>query len=371
MKIAQIAPLHESVPPRTYGGTERVVHYLTEALVRQGHEVTLYASADSSTSAELRPTVPEALRLSRERRDPLAWHLLQLAQVAREAGDYDVIHFHTDFLHFPLWRRMEVPQITTLHGRLDLADLKPLYQEFRDMPVISISDHQRTPLPMARWVDTVYNGIPAENYTFRPEPGDYLAFLGRMSPEKGPEQAIEIALKAGMPLKMAAKVDAADRDYFASRIEPLLKHSLIEFVGEVDERGKNALLGGARALLFPIQWPEPFGLVMIEAMACGTPVIAFRRGAVPEVMREGVSGYVVESVEAAVAALERVDAIDRAACRAYFEERFTAERMAEGYVKCYRRLLFAPTLLAERDRRRGIEPRPICAIGGAEYEDHA
>ena len=381
MKIAQVAPLHESVPPRTYGGTERVVHYLTEALVRQGHEVTLYASADSRTSAKLRPTVPEALRLSSERRDPLTWHLLQLAQVAREAGDYDIVHFHTDFLHFPLWRRMEVPQLTTLHGRLDLADLKPLYEEFRDMPVVSISDHQRTPLPMAHWVGTVYNGIPADLYTFQPKPGDYLAFLGRMSPEKGPEQAIEIALKAGMPLKMAAKVDAVDRDYFTSRIEPLLKHPLIEFVGEVDEQGKNALLGGARALLFPIQWPEPFGLVMIEAMACGTPVIAFRRGSVPEVMQEGVSGYVVDSVEAAVAALARVDAIDRAACRAYFEKRFTAERMAEGYVKCYRQLQAMALSVTRSDQPHGDIPGPICGsmaapvmvarTGAQEYEGHA
>lgn len=380
MKIAQISPLHESVPPRTYGGTERVVHYLTEALVRQGHEVTLYASADSRTSATLRPVVPEALRLSRERRDPLTWHLLQLAQVAREAGDYDIIHFHTEFLHFPLWRRMEVPQITTLHGRLDLADLKPFYQEFRDMPVISISDHQRTPLPMAHWAGTVYNGVPAELYTFQPEPGDYLAFLGRISPEKGPELAIEIALKAGMPLKMAAKVDAVDQDYFTSRVEPLLKHPLIEFIGEVDEQGKNALLGGARALLFPIQWPEPFGLVMIEAMACGTPVIAFRQGSVPEVMRDGVSGYVVESVEAAVAALARIDAIDRAGCRAYFEQRFTAERMAEGYMKRYHELR-AMTLLANRDQPREIAPHPVHglavpiasarATSEAEFEGHA
>lgn len=380
MKIAQISPLHESVPPRTYGGTERVVHYLTEALVRQGHEVTLYASADSRTSATLRPVVPEALRLSRERRDPLTWHLLQLAQVAREAGDYDIIHFHTEFLHFPLWRRMEVPQITTLHGRLDLADLKPFYQEFRDMPVISISDHQRTPLPMAHWAGTVYNGVPAELYTFQPEPGDYLAFLGRISPEKGPELAIEIALKAGMPLKMAAKVDAVDQDYFTSRVEPLLKHPLIEFIGEVDEQGKNALLGGARALLFPIQWPEPFGLVMIEAMACGTPVIAFRQGSVPEVMRDGVSGYVVESVEAAVAALARIDAIDRAGCRAYFEQRFTAERMAEGYMKRYHELR-AMTLLANHDQPREIAPHPVHglavpiasarATSEAEFEGHA
>lgn len=336
MRIAQIAPLYESVPPRTYGGTERVVHYLTEALVQQGHEVTLYASADSRTSARLRPTVPEALRLSKVRRDALPWHLLQLAEIAREAGEYDIVHFHTDLLHFPLSRKLEVPQLTTLHGRLDLPDLKPLYQEFRDMPVVSIADHQRMPLPMARWAGTVYHGLPADLYTFRPDEGDYLAFLGRISPEKGPEQAIEIAVKAGMPLKIAAKVDEVDRAYFEERVEPLLSHPLVEFIGEVDERGKNELLGGARALLFPIRWPEPFGLVMIEAMACGTPVIAFRHGSVPEIVRDGINGYIVDSVEAAVEAIGRTGAIDRAACRAYFDERFTADRMARDYVRLYR-----------------------------------
>ncbi|MAT64271.1 MAG: glycosyl transferase [Gammaproteobacteria bacterium] len=352
MKIAQIAPLHESVPPTTYGGTERVVHYLTEALVDQGHEVTLYASADSRTRARLRPMVPEALRLTRERRDPLTWHLLQLTQVARDAGEYDIIHFHTDFLHFPLWRHQATPQLSTLHGRLDLPDLKPLYEEFRDMPVVSISDHQRHPLPMARWTGTVYNGIPAAAYRFRAEPGRYLAFLGRMSPEKGPETAIEVAKRAGIPLKMAAKVDAVDRDYFEARIRPHLDHPLIEFIGEVDEAGKNELLGGALALLFPIAWPEPFGLVMIEAMACGTPVIAWPRGSVPEVMRDGVSGHVVDSVEAALAAIERLERFDRRGCRRYFESRFTAERMAEGYVRLYRRLIASAV---ERDEARRPE----------------
>lgn len=358
MKIAQIAPLHESVPPKTYGGTERVVHYLTEALVRQGHEVTLFASGDSATSAELRAIVPEALRLSKERRDPMAWHLLQLGQVAREAGNFDILHFHTDFMHFPLWRERPEPQLTTLHGRLDLPDLKPIFNEFRDMPVVSIADHQRAPLGSApRWLGTVYNGVPAELYDFNPRGGDYLAFLGRMSPEKGPETAIQIALAAGMPLKMAAKVDAVDREYFESRIKPHLSHPLIELVGEVDERGKNALLGGARALLFPIAWPEPFGLVMIEAMACGTPVIAYRLGSVPEVMQEGVSGYVVDSPEQAVAAVARLDAIDRAGCRAYFEHRFSSERMAEGYVELYHRLLLAQSEPATDAPRQIRVPR--------------
>jgi glycosyltransferase involved in cell wall biosynthesis len=355
MRIAQIAPLFESVPPRTYGGTERVVHYLTEALVRQGHDVTLYASADSRTSARLRPTVPEALRLSKVRRDPLPWHLLQLAEIARDAGEYDIVHFHTDLLHFPLSRKLEVPQLTTLHGRLDLPDLKPLYQEFRDMPVVSISDHQRAPLPMARWAGTVYHGLPADLYTFRAEGGDYLVFLGRISPEKGPEQAIEIAVKADMPLKIAAKVDEVDREYFEERVKPLLAHPLVEFVGEVDERGKNELLGGARALVFPICWPEPFGLVMIEAMACGTPVIAFRNGSVPEVVRDGVSGYIVDSVDAAVEALGRIDAIDRAGCRAWFDERFTADRMARDYVKLYREQ-GAQRLVAASDQARRRVP---------------
>lgn len=339
MRIAQIAPLFESVPPRTYGGTERVVHYLTEALVRQGHDVTLYASADSRTSARLRPTVPEALRLSKVRRDPLPWHLLQLAEIARDAGEYDIVHFHTDLLHFPLSRKLEVPQLTTLHGRLDLPDLKPLYQEFRDMPVVSISDHQRAPLPMARWAGTVYHGLPADLYTFRAEGGDYLVFLGRISPEKGPEQAIEIAVKADMPLKIAAKVDEVDREYFEERVKPLLAHPLVEFVGEVDERGKNELLGGARALVFPICWPEPFGLVMIEAMACGTPVIAFPCGSVPEVIDNGVSGFIVDSIDEAVRMVGKLPELDRATVRATFEARFTSNRMATDYLELYRRQL--------------------------------
>lgn len=364
MKIAQVAPLHESVPPRTYGGTERVVHYLTEALVAQGHQVTLFASADSQTSATLHPVVPEALRLAGERRDPLAWHMLELAEVARLAGQFDVVHFHTDYLHFALWRHLQTPQLTTLHGRLDLPDLPPLFREFRDMPVVSISNHQRTPLPSARWLGTVYNGLPSTLYDFQPEGGDYFAFLGRMSPEKGPETAIEIALRTGVPLRMAAKVDAVDVDYFERRIRPLLDHPLIEFIGEVDEAGKNALLGGARALLFPIAWPEPFGLVMTEAMACGTPVVAFRQGSVPEVMADGVTGFVVDTVEEAVAAAERIDTIDRAGCRAWFEQHFSAERMAQGYVELYRGLV-ASTAQAVYDRpsrpRKAAAPQTVRA----------
>lgn len=338
MKIAQVAPLFESVPPRAYGGTERVVHYLTEELVRQGHQVVLYASGDSRTSAELRPVVAEALRLARERREPLACQILQLAAVAREAEEFDFIHFHTDYLHFPLFRHIAVPHVTTLHGRLDLLDLKPMFSEFQDAPVVSISNHQRLPLPMARWIGTVYNGLPGTLYEFQPRPGAWLAFLGRMSPEKGPETAIEIARRVGLPLKMAAKVDSVDRDYFDTRIRPLIDGRDIEYLGEVDEAGKNELLGGALALLFPVDWPEPFGLAMVEAMACGTPVIAFRRGSVPEVMAEGKTGYIVDSVDEAVAALDRIGRIDRAACRAHFMEKFSARRMAEDYVAVYRRL---------------------------------
>ena len=339
MKIAQVSPLFESVPPRAYGGTERVVHYLTEELVREGHHVTLFASGDSQTSAELRAVVPEALRLARERRDPTAWHTLLLAAVAREAADFDIIHFHTDFLHFPLWRHLATPQVTTLHGRLDLPDLQAVYAEFHDMPVVSISNAQRTPLPGANWVATVYNGVPEHLYDFQPRVGDYLVFLGRISPEKGVETAIHIALRTGMPLKIAAKIDAVDQAYFNERIRARLNHPLIEYVGEVDERGKNALLGGAWALLTPIAWPEPFGLVMIEAMACGTPVIAFRRGSVPEVMADGVTGYIVSNASEAVAATERIEAIDRRACRQYFERRFTARHMAENYLRVYTGLI--------------------------------
>ncbi|MCL7744019.1 glycosyltransferase family 4 protein [Guyparkeria hydrothermalis] len=315
------------------------MHYLTEALVKQGHEVTLYASGDSRTSARLHPGVRESLRVSTTRRDPLAWHVLQLALVAQEAADYDLVHFHTDFLHFPLWRRMSVPQLTTLHGRLNLPDLLPLFEEFSDIHVASISDNQRGALrDVARWAGTVYNGIPAGSYTFRHEQGRYLAFLGRISPEKGPEAAIDIAIRAGIPLKMAAKVDPVDRDYFEARVRDRLTHPLIEYVGEIDEQGKNELLGGALALLFPIDWPEPFGLAMVEAMACGTPVIAYRQGAVPEVMSEGVSGFVVASVDEAVSALDRIDRIDRSACRAYFEQRFTVDHMVRGYLDLYRQL---------------------------------
>ncbi|MDR2876490.1 MAG: glycosyltransferase family 4 protein [Chromatiales bacterium] len=339
MKIAQVAPLFESVPPKTYGGTERVVHFLTEELIRQGHEVVLYASADSRTSAELRPVVPQSLRLSGQAQDNFTGQLLQLAAVARAAHSFDVIHFHTDFLHFPLCRHIAVPQVSTMHGRLDLPELKMIFAEFSDMPVISISNDQRRPLPGARWSSTVYNGMPEQLYDFQPQQGKYLAFLGRISPEKGPEEAINIALRTGLPLRMAAKVDAADREYFEQRIRPLLREPNIEFLGEIDDRGKNELLGGALALLFPVSWPEPFGLAMVEALACGTPVIAYQRGSVPEVMLHGHTGYIVDNQDQAVSALSDIERIDRRACRRHFEENFSARKMADGYLAAYRLLI--------------------------------
>lgn len=339
MKVAQVSPLVESVPPKAYGGTERVVHYLTEELVRQGHEVTLFASGDSQTSARLRPVVPEALRLASQPSDPMAWHLLQIAAVADSADAFDIVHFHTDFLHFPLWRRLNTPQVTTMHGRLDLPHLWAIFSEFRDMPVISISDSQRAPLRMAQWVSTIHNGVPSDVYDFQARPGDYLAFLGRISPEKGIESAMDIAERAQLPLKIAAKVDPVDQAYFEQRIRRRLNHPLIEYVGEVDEQGKNAFLGGALAVLLPVAWPEPFGLVMIEAMACGTPVVAYRRGSIPEVMVDGQTGYIVSGLEEAVAAVGRIGAIDRHACRRCFENRFTSRRMAQDYLQVYSALI--------------------------------
>lgn len=335
MKIAQVAPLHESVPPKAYGGTERVVSYLTEELVRQGHDVTLFASGDSETTARLVPVTEKSLRLDADCGDPLAHHVRLVDQVARRANEFDVIHFHTDYLHFPLMRQVAVPHVTTLHGRLDIPDLKPLFREFGEVPVVSISHDQRRPLPTANWQATVYNGIPADLYRFHPEPGGYLAFLGRISPEKRVDRAIEIATRMEMELLIAAKVDRVDRDYFESQIKPMLRHPLVHFIGEIGDHEKDNFLGNARALLFPVDWPEPFGLVMIEAMACGTPVIAYRRGSVPEVMRDGETGFVVDNEFEAVEALRRLDQIDRRRCRRVFEERFSAERMARDYVNVY------------------------------------
>ncbi len=340
MKIAQVAPLCESVPPKLYGGTERVVSYLTEELVRQGHDVTLFASGDSVTSACLRPGCEEALRLQGDKiLDPLAYHVRLIEMVAQAAHEFDVMHFHIDYLHFPLTRRHSTAAFTTLHGRLDIPALFPLFREFKDMNLVSISDAQRTPMPWANWNATVHHGLPPALLEARYTPGKYLAFLGRISPEKRVDRAIEIARRAGMPIKIAAKVDPVDKEYFDTRIRSLLDDPLVEFVGEIGDHEKSAFLGNAYALLFPIDWPEPFGLVMIEAIACGTPVIAFRRGAVPEILDQGVTGFVVSSVEEAVEAVRRIGSIDRRTCRCVFERRFTVERMCHEYLDLYRRLM--------------------------------
>jgi glycosyltransferase involved in cell wall biosynthesis len=337
MKIAQIAPLAESVPPRLYGGTERVVFYLVEELVRLGHDVTLFASGDSQTSARLVACAPRALRLDPRVKDPLPQHLVMLERVRSRAHEFDVLHFHVEHLHLPLFRGVARKTVTTLHGRLDVPDLVPLYQEFNDMPLVSISDAQRRPLAGANWIATVYHGLPEPVCPYNPAPrGEYLAFLGRVSPEKGLERAIEIARRAGMRLRIAAKIDRADEGYWRSRIKPLLADPLIEFIGEVDEATKPALLGNALALLFPIDWPEPFGLAMIEAMSCGTPVIAWPHGSVPEVVEHGVTGFIVNSTDQAVAAVHDLGRLERAGVRRRFEERFSAARMTRDYLAVYR-----------------------------------
>jgi glycosyltransferase involved in cell wall biosynthesis len=331
--------LYESVPPELYGGTERVVSYLTEELVAQGHDVTLFASGDSITRARLVPVTPRALRLDESCIDQLAHHFVLLEEVFRRADDFDLVHFHIDYLHFPLSRRTGIARVTTLHGRLDLPDLAPLYTIYRDEPVVSISDNQREPLPMANWVATVHHGLPADSCLTSPGPKDYLAFLGRISPEKGIERAVEIAEAAGLPLRVAAKIDRADREYFEREVAHLFERAGVEYIGEIGDADKPAFLAAARALLFPIDWEEPFGMVMIESMACGTPVVAFRRGSVPEVLEDGVTGFLVDTTAEAIAAVGRVDSLDRGRCRAEFERRFTAARMARDYVDVYRRIL--------------------------------
>ena len=339
MRIAQVAPLYESVPPKLYGGTERVVSWLTEELVRLGHDVTLFASGDSLTTARLVAPCQKALRLDSSCVDQLAHHVLMLDQVFSEKENFDLIHFHVDYLHFPFSRRQPIAHVTTLHGRLDLPDLVPLYRHFRDIPVISISDAQRKPLPWANWQGTVHHGLPRESFSLGGGKGKYLAFLGRTSTEKGLDQAIEIAKRAEMPLKIAAKIDRVDVKYFETVIKPLLDHPLIEFIGEVGYPETNVFLGNAAGLLFPINWREPFGLVMIEAMACGTPVIAYPLGSVPEVMQDRVTGFIVPDLEGAVEAVKRLGEIDRRKCRRYFERHFNAERMAQDYLTIYQRLV--------------------------------
>jgi glycosyltransferase involved in cell wall biosynthesis len=338
MRIAQIAPLMEAVPPKLYGGTERIVAYLTDELVAIGHEVTLFASGDSVTTARLEAGFPRALRLDPVLRDHIAPLIVMLETVAHRAAEFDVVHLHCDYLGFPALRRTRTPFLATLHGRLDLPELKWVYRAFPDVPVVSISGAQRQPLPEARYIATIHHGIPERLLRFGPGRGGYLAFLGRISPEKAPDRAIRIAAAAGIPLKIAAKVDPADREYFASEIEPLLAQAHVEYIGEIAEHEKSEFLGNALALIFPIVWREPFGLAMIEAMACGTPVIAMRNGSVPEVVDEGVTGFVVEDETAAAVAAQRVHTLDRVRIRQVFESRFTANRMARDYVRVYRQL---------------------------------
>jgi glycosyltransferase involved in cell wall biosynthesis len=345
MRIAQVAPLYESVPPKYYGGTERVVAYLTDELVRQGHEVTLFASGDSETQARLIPVSHRSLRLDRHCVDKTAHHVLLLERIKQMASEFDIVHFHLGYLHFPVARELAVPSVSTQHGRLDLSDLMGLYSTFRDLPNVSISDHQRSPMPWLNWVSTVYNGIPANRYRFHETPGEYFAFLGRISPEKRVDRAIEIAKRLGVPLRIAAKVDALDVEYFETTIHPLLDHPLIDYVGEIGEGEKSEFLGHAGALIFPIDWPEPFGLAMIEALACGTPVIAYRQGSVPEVITHGVDGFIVSSIEEAVTAAASTT-IDRRKCRETFERRFSTEHMASAYVETYERVIAVPYLSA-------------------------
>ncbi len=356
MRIAQVAPLCESVPPQRYGGTERVVSYLTEELVRLGHEVTLFAAGDSVTSAKLVPACPRALWHDPSCREELPHHVRLMELVFADVSRFDLIHFHVDSVQFPLLRRVACRSVTTLHGRLDLPDLKPLYDEFAEIPVVSISNNQRLPIPGANWQGTVLHGIPRDVHTFREQPGGYLAFLGRISPEKRLDRAIEIARLSGRKLKVAARIYKGERDYVNEKIEPLLKEhaSFVEFIGEVGGRDKDEFLGNAEALLFPIDWPEPFGLVMIESLACGTPVIAWRCGSVPEVIEDGVSGYIVESIDEAVEAVRRVQWLDRRACRRAFEARFDATRMANDYLQIYRRQLQSGPHETAHGRRHGL-----------------
>lgn len=334
LKIAQVAPLYESVPPKYYGGTERVVSYLTEELVHQGHEVTLFASGDSVTKARLIAMCDQSLRLNASCEDQLVHHIGMLQSVLDECEHFDVIHFHIDYLHFPLSRLMRLPHVTTLHGRLNIPDLKSFYRKFREMPVISISYAQRKPLPDNNWLGNVYHGLPENLFQPNYQPGKYLAFLGRISPEKRVDRAIEIAVRTGLPLKVAAKIDQKDHEYF-EQIKPLFDHPLVEYIGEITENEKGEFLGNAIALLFPIDWMEPFGLVLIEALACGTPVVAYNKGSVPELLQHGVDGFIVDNQEDAIKAVENIGLIDRQECRKTFQGRFTAARMATDYLRVY------------------------------------
>ncbi len=338
MKIAQIAPLHESVPPKTYGGTERVVHYLTEELVKEGHDVTLFASGDSETSARLHSVVPSSLRTGVPSRDSVASHVLSFAALLECLADFDIIHFHTEYYQFMINQLMCVPHLSTLHGRLDTLDCSAIFKQYPQMPVVSVSHAQRKPIEQANWVNTVYNGVPEENFDFQPKSNqDYLVFIGRIAPVKNPVGAIQIAIEANIPIKIAAKVDVCSESYYEAEFKPYLNHPLVDFLGEINEQEKNELLGGALGLLFPIAWPEPFGLVMIEAMACGTPVIAFRNGSVPEVMKHQFTGYIVDSISEAVDAVSKLSSISRQYCRDCFCRRFSAKVMAANYISLYER----------------------------------
>ena len=338
LRVAQIAPLYESVPPKLYGGTERVVAYLTDELINQGHKVTLFASGDSNTKARLIPISQRALRLYNHL-DTLAYHILELQEVLERRNEFDILHFHTDYLHFPFTYNNPVTTITTLHGRLDIDDLKPIYQKFRKMPVVSISDSQREPLPMANWIGTVHHGLPLNLYKKGEGKGNYVVFVGRISPEKRVDRAFEIAKRANLKIKIAAKIDKADQVYYEKEIKHLFTEPHVEFLGEVDENQKAELLEDAFAMLFPIDWREPFGIVTIEALACGTPIIAFNHGSVPEIIEPGKTGYIVESVSEAVTALQKTDKISRNDCRQSFENRFSATIMAKKYVQLYEKLL--------------------------------
>jgi glycosyltransferase involved in cell wall biosynthesis len=341
MRIAQVAPLTEAVPPKLYGGTERVVHWLTEELVTLGHDVTLFASGDSQTSAKLDATWPKALRLDGSVRDANALHIVMLERVRQKCDDeeFDFLHFHLDYYPFSLFSRQPTPFLTTLHGRLDLPEHQPVFNTFSKVPVISISNAQRRPVPQANWVSTIHHGLPEKLLTPRAVNQNYLAVLGRIAPEKGVDRAIKIAIRCGIPLKIAAKIDRADQDYYEEVMRPLMDHPLVEYIGEINDGEKSDFLSGAVGLLVPIDWPEPFGLVMIEAMACGTPVIAYNRGSVTEIVEEGVTGFIVEDETSAVAAVGRLAQLNRQAIRTQFEQRFTARRMALDYLAVYADLM--------------------------------
>lgn len=350
MRIAQVSPLFESVPPKAYGGTERVVSYITEELVERGHEVTLFASGDSKTKARLVPSCPVSLRLSNNSKNELSNHVVQLQLVQERLEEFDIIHYHTDYFHYPLSKINNSVHLTTLHGRLDIPDLQRLYNTFQDIPLVSISDSQRKPLPQANWINTVYHGLPKDLYTFHEKKGEYFAFLGRICPEKGIEKSIELSKKTGIPLKIAAKIDDSDNEYYERIIKPLLDHPLIEYIGEIGEKEKNEFLGNALCTLFLIDWPEPFGLVMTESMACGTPVLACRSGSVPEIIDDGITGYMISSMDQVDKAVYEILNISRRGCRDRFEERFSVQRMTSDYLKVF------DQLVAQNNKAPDVQP---------------